>query len=454
MTVRDRRFFYGSTFTPGALPQRQAGEDDACVGAALSVDEATVFLDYISSGLLSEARKQGVCGGCWAYAISACIQYATSLAYERKGGMFDSRYMAPQLLLSCMEIEDVACGCFGGDLAGAMAQVAKSGMVTFRQFPYENDSSVSTRDGQVHYICEANEGAGGYLGTCAPCRRGESMQGTVVTDVLGVATANTAFVTLASCVPCGSAGAPFFFPVRPCRLFVAEESLDLNVMAVKRAIRAHGPVCATIKINSSDFSRLGSSGLLALADVLTAPVYAPKTVPPSGALHSVLIVGYVDPWTRSGLQTDRARSVFVCRNSWGEDWGFRVRSVGRVQEADGTQRLAPREFGGFFCISMYEETTNTGLLRTSIGLQGIQIRTLGDASPRQLLLTDPFVAPFSSGFADQLMRAASPERPESLETPSSPLGTVQKSRGRVLAVLAILALLVLVGGFFVFRKAS
>ena len=413
---------------------------------------------------MSEARKQGVCGGCWAYAISACIQYATSLAYQRIGGMFDSRYMAPQLLLSCMEIEDVACGCFGGDLAGAMAQVALSGMVTFRQFPYENDSSVSTRDGQVHYICEANQGPDGYLGTCSPCRRGESMHGTVVTDVLGVATVNTAFVTLASCIPCGSAGPPFFFPMRPCRLFVAEESLDLNVMAVKKALRAHGPLCATIKINPLDFSKLGSSGLL--ADVLTAPVYAPKTVPPSGALHSVLIVGYVDPWTRSGLQTDRARSVFVCRNSWGEDWGFKVLSVGRVQEADGTQRLVPREFGGFFCISMYEETTNTGLLRTSIGLQGIRIRTLGDASPRQLLLTDPFVAPFSSGFADQLTRTAkgsllpgvsgrgaAPPLAPKVRSATSSFRTI---RGRVLAMLAILTLLVAVaaGIFFMFRKAS
>ena len=128
-----RRFFYGSSFTAEALPQRRAGEDGGCVGEALSPGEAALFLDYVSSGLLSEARRQGVCGGCWAYALSGCLQYAVSLAYRRLGGFFDNRYMAPQLLLSCMEIEGVACGCFGGDLAGAMAQLERSGIVTFRR---------------------------------------------------------------------------------------------------------------------------------------------------------------------------------------------------------------------------------------------------------------------------------------------------------------------------------
>lgn len=386
VAVGGRRFFYNSTFTIEALPERSS-DHDACLGAPLTPAQRAGFLDFLDDGLLSEARGQGSCGSCWAYALSGAVQGATALAYRRLGGFFNNKYMSPQLLLSCMEIEGVACGCVGGDLAGAMAEVARQGLVTFRQFPYENDSSALTHEAQVHYICRANEGAKGFLGTCAPCGEHEADHEQVVTDVKGVGRTATSLFELVSCLPCRSVGAPFYFPVRPCRLYAQADSLDGNVEAIKRALVAAGPLCATIRVNRADFAKVGKPETV--ERLQDAPVYRPEATP-FGALHSVLIVGYSDPGPR-------AEAVFVCRNSWGEDWGFKIRST-RVEQLPGGQRASPALAGGFFLVSMYEAAEAIGLVQTAVGMHGMQVRALGDAAPRPLRLTDPFVVPFSPAF--------------------------------------------------------
>jgi hypothetical protein len=403
---KQARFFYNSTFTTAALQQRGGGSDaEACVGPALSSAQRSVFLDFLHSGLLQEARVQGRCGSCWAYAISAVVQYATALAYQRLGGWFNNRYMAPQLLLSCIEAEGVACGCFGGDLAAGMALVAEEGMVTFRQFPYENDSSVATQEGQVHYLCRPNEGAKGYLGTCAPCRKEEPDLETVLPTRMETGGFSAPIEVLSSCMPCDSIGAPFYFPLSPCRLYRDDESVEANVEAVKRSLCAHGPLCATIRVNTADLEAVGKFGGV-LADVTTAPIYKPQSTPPTGALHSIAVVGYVDPWAGAPTPQNRARAVFVCRNSWGPDWGFKIKTRSIEQAADGSQTMAESVLGGFFLVSMYEGVDVTGLLQTTVGLRGMQIRTLGDAAPRPLRLTDPFVVPLKGSLPTLLSGAS------------------------------------------------
>jgi hypothetical protein len=392
------RFFYNSTFTADALQQRMKGPDHGCLGPKLTPEESSAFLDYLYDGFLQRARVQGHCGSCWAYAISAAVQSATALAYQRLGGWFNNRYMAPQLLLSCVEQEGVACGCFGGDLAAMMALVSKEGIVTFRQFPYENDSSVVTNEGQVHYICRPNEGPKGYLGTCAPCRVDEADFEEVVPSVVGPVKDTTAFVTLSSCMPCDSIGAPFYFPFSPCRLYREEESIEANVDVVKRALRTHGPLCATVKVNREDMKQVGKSQLI--TGLQEAPVYRPQSTPASGALHSITIVGYYDPWAVGKKTEDRRRAVFVCRNSWGPDWGFKVKTRRIEQQTDGSQIVVDVVLGGFFAVSMYEFFEEIGLVQTAIAIKGMQIRTLGDAVPGPLRLTDPFVVPFKPGFLE------------------------------------------------------
>ena len=442
------RFFYNSTFTAEALQQRSPGSDEARLGPALTTNQSAAFLDYLFDGFLQAARVQGQCGSCWAYSISAGVQYATALAYQRLGGWFNNRYMSPQLLLSCVEVEGVACGCYGGDLAAAMALVAKEGIVTFRQFPYENDSSVVTREGQLHYICRPNEGKKGFLGTCAPCKVDEPDFEEVVSTVSGPGKTATAFVTLSSCMPCGSMGAPFYFPVSPCRLFREDEDVDANVAALKRSLRFHGPVCATIRVNREDMKGVGKSQLL--VDVLEAPVYKPQSTPPSGALHSILVVGYIDPWEENRTQENRARSVFVCRNSWGPDWGFKLKTRQIVQEKDGTQNSVEVVLGGFFAVSMYDSFEAIGLLQTAIAVQGVHIRTLGDEAPRPLRLTDPFVVPFKPGFleafhASRLLSATSAEDTKAAQqNPKEHGRAAWKILTALLAAVALLFVLIVV----------
>jgi hypothetical protein len=407
------RFFYNSTFTAGALQQRPGGaEAGTCVGPALSPGRLASCLDFLQSGILQEARVQGRCGSCWAYAISAVVQYATALAYEELGGWFNNRYMSPQLLLSCVEVEGVACGCLGGDLAAGMALVAKEGMVTFRQFPYENDSSVVTQEGQVHYLCRPNLGAKGYLGTCAPCRKEEPDLETVMPSQIEKGGFGAPIEVLSSCMPCGSVGVPFYFPLAPCRLYRDDESIEANVDAVKRSFCAHGPLCATIRINRADFEAVGRN-VGVLTDVTTATIYRPQSTPPTGALHSVIVVGYIDPWVNAPTPQNRSRAAFVCRNSWGPDWGFKIKALSIESAADGTESAVESTLGGFFLVSMYDAADLIGLLRTSVGVRGVQIRTLGDAAPRPLRLTDPFVAPRRRGsLSSMLSGVASPaQRP-------------------------------------------
>jgi Papain family cysteine protease len=412
------RFFYNSTFSADALQQRMPGSDVECLGPELTRAQSAIFLDYLYAGFLQKSRIQGQCGSCWAYSISAGVQYATALAYQRLGGWFNNRYMSPQLLLSCVEAEGVACGCYGGDLAAAMALVSKEGIVTFRQFSYENDSSVVTQEGQVHYICRPNEGEKGFLGTCAPCKVDEPDFEEVVSTVSGPAKTTTAFVTLSSCMPCNSVGAPFYFPISPCRLFREEESLEANVEAIKRSLRAHGPLCATLRVNREAMNAVGKSQLL--SNVLEAPVYKPQSTPMIGALHSIVIIGYVDPWAQSQTREDRARSVFICRNSWGPEWGFKMKTRQIEQEKDGAQKAVEVILGGFFAVSMYESFEAIGLLQTAIAIQGVNVRTLGDEAPRPLRITDPFVVPFKAGFLEAFRSSASQTAASSLASARDP----------------------------------
>ena len=459
-SAAEMHLFYNSTFDTKSLPRRPLGKDAACLGPNMTSAESALFLDPLFEGLMQKSRTQGRCGSCWAYSISGCIQYAVSLAYRRLGGFFNNRYMSTQILLSCVEKEGVACGCFGGDLAGAMGLVSREGIVTFRQFPYENDSGVVTEEGQVHYICSSNEGERGFLGTCPPCALHEASLEQVVPWVRGEGGKATNVVTLASCMPCGWIGPPFYFPEEPCTLYREDESLEENVEAVKRALRASGPLCATLRINAAAFAKLNEVSKAPIDSLRKVPIYQPEATPPGGALHSVLIVGYSDPWVASGLEADRGDAVFVCRNSWGEDWGFKVATHEIVQDPGGDQTSVPVERGGFFAVSMYERHQEVGLLQTAVGLREMLVRTLGDAAPRPPLLSDPFVTPFARDFlksfdangrglafgqTSSLRQGQSPGRAGGLVDPSARPGGRRRKRlsGLLALVVALAALLLL-----------
>jgi hypothetical protein len=386
---------YNTEFTADALPGAERAAE------ALSPAEAVAFLDHLFGGLLSKARSQGVCGSCFAYSITGAMQYAAQLAYRRLGAFFDSKYMAHQYILSCMEVEGAACGCWGGDLALALAAVAERGLVTYQQFPYENQADVVTHEGQNHFFCKANLDAGGFLGTCGPCAPGEPALELVLPE--GSAEASTSlFDTAVTCIPCDVAAGPFYHPLRPFRLCDAASPLQANVDAVKRALRDLGPVCTALRVNQRDFARLKRS--VVLSHLHEAEVYRPEQAPSVGGLHAVLVVGYHDPWAGSGRQEDRTRAVFVCRNSWGDDWGFRIRTRSVSVDKGGRLRVTPLETGGFFAVSMYEATEQSGLLSNAVAMAGVDLRPTRDLPRRPLSLEDPFLRPYPAGFLEELLR--------------------------------------------------
>jgi hypothetical protein len=389
------RHSYNTDFTASALPV--AGGGDA---AALSQEQAASFLDHLFDGLLSKARNQGACGSCFAYAITGAVQYATQLAYRSLGAFFDSKYMAHQYILSCIEVEGVACGCWGGDLALAMAEVAERGLVTYQQFPYENAADVVTHEGQNHVLCKANVDAGGYLGTCGPCHPGEPALELLLPEGAVEARSTSLFDAVVTCIPCDIVAGPFYHPLRPFRVYDAALPLQANVDATKRALRGFGPLATALKINQKDFARLKQS--VVLANLSEAEVYRPEQTPAAGSLHAVLVVGYHDPWASSGREEDRARAVFVCRNSWGDDWGFKVRTRS-IDVTQGRLAVAALETGGFFAVSMYEAVEASGLLPNAVAIRGVELRPTKALAQRSLSLEDPFLVPYPVGFLEELL---------------------------------------------------
>jgi len=394
LVSEDKTYRYNTVFTPGKLPPCPFAADQ------LTPQEAGVFLDYLFDGLLRRSRAQGSCGSCWAYSVTGCVGYAARRAYRDLGCFFNAQYMSHQYLLTCMQVEGVACGCWGGNLPEAFRALEERGAVTFLQFPYENDESVSTSEGQVHYVCKANADAGGYLGTCGPCAAGEaSFEVVVRASELG-AKAPEGFLELVTCMPCESVGGPFYHPAGSCSVFDPRRSLQENVDATKSALRRFGPLSTALRINQQDFAAANRPEVL--RRLRDAPVYRPVRTPAAGGLHAVLIVGYWDPWAQSGLAEDRARAVFVCRNSWGPEWGFKVRSVEVVEKDHRELRLSPVTLGGFFCVAMYDAVEATGVLEHAVAVPRLRIRPTTTEPPRELSSDDPFLFKFPPGMQRDL----------------------------------------------------
>ena len=394
LVSEDKTYRYNTVFAPGALPSCPLA------GGELTPQEAGVFLDYLFDGLLRRSRSQGSCGSCWAYSVTGCVGYAARRAYRELGCFFNAQYMSHQYLLTCMQVEGVACGCWGGNLPEVFRTLEERGAVTFLQFPYENDESVSTSEGQVHYVCKANVDAGGYLGTCGPCAAGEtSFEIMVRASELG-SKAPEGFLELVTCMPCESAGGPFYHPTGSCAVFDPQRSSQENVDATKRALRRFGPLSTALRINQRDFASANRPEIL--RRLRDAPVYRPDRTPAAGGLHAALIVGYWDPWAQSGLAEDRARAVFVCRNSWGPEWGFKVRSVEVVEKDRRELRIAPVTLGGFFCVAMYDALEATGVVEHAIAVPGLRIRPTTAELPRDLSPDDPFLLKFPAGMQRDL----------------------------------------------------
>jgi len=372
---------YSTFFTAAALPLQ-----DGDAGGAPPAE----FLDHLSDGLLSPARVQGACGSCYSFAITGALRYAIALRYGRLGGYFTPKYLSQQYLISCYQVAGAMCGCNGGDLALALAYLQAHGLPTFLQFPYVNGADdVTPQEASLHYVCEPNVLRGNSLGTCAPCRRDEPSYETVVTNAelaSGLFASKAPVQLKTSCIPCDVVGGPLYFP-QPRRLYDPARSLDENVAALKRALVQYGPLCTALRVNQKDFIRLDvRAPLFPLAN---RPVYAPASAPElTSPLHAVIVVGYSD--------LDRDAAVWVCRNSWGDDFGsFVPDAPGFALDGDGRLVRTARKLGGLFLVAMYRQVEQSALLEHAVSISDVLIQMPAEAAPRALRLDDPFVVPLA-----------------------------------------------------------
>ena len=358
---------YGAMFSHGLLPRQT--ESGLAGAAAAQLSQLVKFVDYIGDGELHYSNRQGKCGSCWAFVIASAVQCSAQLTYRRRfNRFFVPRYMSAQFMLSCYQVPDVMCGCMGGDLAKAMQVVARLGTVLERNFQYDNNEQ-PTEVNAADAVCVQNER--GFEGTCPPCDWGHAPKHVGAHAV--------------DCVPCREASLPRFFPSRPFHVGDPTDDLDSRVSAIKTELRRAGPLGCVIDVNEDAFRALGQVGLIERAE--QAPVYAPESVPAAPVQHAVLIVGYYDPWAQTRRPADRASAVWICRNSWGADWGYSLRTV-QLRAVDGSVTMEPTDRGGFFNVAMYDRADVTNLVYTVVSFEEVLTQAPGDAGPRQLRASD------------------------------------------------------------------
>jgi len=356
---------YGSSFTQGALPLRAPAPEP----------NPPLFLDHIRE-LSRPARPQGGCGSCWAYALDAAVQYALSLVYRDLGFVFDDDFMSHQYLVSCYEVPGVMCGCWGGDLPRALLEIARGGLVTYRQFPYDNGRDASSTDRSV--VCTGPQSRG----TCPACapderqERGELRWRPAPEEPLR-------YLQTTTCVPCAEAGWPRYYPREPFQVGGAGFSLEAKVEALKTQLRRRGPLAAVISMDPDAFAALDRGG--AVMHVSQAPIY--RLARPGPAAHAVSVQGYWDPPGRRG------RAVWICRNSWGPQWGYGLRTPRRT-------------LGGFFNVSMYEGAD--GLADRAVSFEAVHVQLNPDRPARAPSAEDPFLQPWPAraSSSPQLLVAA------------------------------------------------
>jgi len=89
------------------------------------------FVDWRTSGLVTNVKDQGACGSCWAFSAVAAMESARKRAYNV---LFS---MSEQELVDCCPTDQGCYGCNGGFMTGAFQWAINNGGVTnIENYPY------------------------------------------------------------------------------------------------------------------------------------------------------------------------------------------------------------------------------------------------------------------------------------------------------------------------------
>jgi len=95
-------------------------------------------IDWRSKNILNEIRNQGDCGGCWAFSVVGTVE---ALVNIKKGRI--NPHLSVQQLIDC-DSQDK--GCKGGWAPNALKYIARTGVVSDSDYPYEEKNAVCKSD--------------------------------------------------------------------------------------------------------------------------------------------------------------------------------------------------------------------------------------------------------------------------------------------------------------------
>jgi hypothetical protein len=376
------------TFTQGVLPRRVYSS----LGSGLLEGEASKsFLEYLNTPMLKLRRQQrATCRDSWGYAVSGCIQYATELAYARKGFRFKNYIMSEDFLLTCYEDGPRSmCGCFGADLPSVFKNVSRSGMVTAQQFPYISATDLSfwrELGSETVYYCDRLD----YHGTCRPCQN--TLQDYTET-VLRASPNEGGFRFHVPCLPCSQPLVPRYYPKNPFHVYPGDDATtEEKAAAIRVELIRTGPLCAAITVDVEALSTLRSGGNPPIVSSVDDGIFynpiAARAEANGSLLISALIVGYAEDRLANGTP------FWICRTFVGEN------RVGY------TLRIGERLVDNLFNVYMYDESSK--LLDHVVSFDSVDIVTSLHREPGELGADDPFLEPLVSkiGFSPSISNSS------------------------------------------------
>ena len=95
-------------------------------------------IDWRIKNLFNDARDQGDCGACWAFAVTGAMEAHFSLKQKNK-----NEFLSVQQLVDCDPTDK---GCKGGWPSIAFNYIVKNGLVSEKAYPYTAKTSTCKSD--------------------------------------------------------------------------------------------------------------------------------------------------------------------------------------------------------------------------------------------------------------------------------------------------------------------
>ncbi|KAL6192864.1 hypothetical protein ACLB2K_033950 [Fragaria x ananassa] len=144
MTYEEFHETYGCTFD---IPKMDPSTISNFRYQDFKVEDLPESWDWRTQGAVTNVKRQGKCGGCWAFATAAAVEGLTPFYNKPYGKLMN---LSVQQLIACSKAYGTK-GCVQGWAISAMMYVVDNGLVTEESFPYRfaDDQSCFNRSGYL-----------------------------------------------------------------------------------------------------------------------------------------------------------------------------------------------------------------------------------------------------------------------------------------------------------------